>query len=248
MQGSPELSAPAAPADAWEEVVTDVASAVEEVTPSAAEAVELADVAASVIDWPNRLELVELAGQLDPLVAALLIALGVAYLVFGYYLHRGVAIINAAALGATGGWYIGEQAGSGLAGSVLGGIIAGAVAWPAMKAIVSLSAAIVGFSLGCAAWRAGGWADPYAPAGGLIGAVFLSMLGLAFFRTGVTLAAALQGAVMLLAGVASFGLQYEPIADFLREQIADRPLALPVTLVALTAIGTLLQTGETKED
>ena len=61
----------------------------------------------------------------------------------------------------------------------------------------------IGFVIGVAVWRALGMADTYAPAGGLIGAIFLFMLSFILLRLSIMIFTAVQGVVMLLGGLLS---------------------------------------------
>jgi hypothetical protein len=198
---------------------------------------EVVDVEVSALEvpWATREDVLDLVASSDAAVAGGLVAAGVMWWLFAGRGWRVLASLNLAALGAWGGWMVAEMLGhSGWSGLTLGALVAGIAAWPASKSAITLSGGIVGFVLGCVAWRLVGLDETYLVAGALLGAVVMLMLPLATHRLGATVVLAAQGTVMFGLGLLGFVMAYEPIATFVADGIKMYPVALPSTLLAST--------------
>lgn len=196
---------------------------------------------APAFEWPNQPDLLQHCREMDNILAAVLLFCGVAYAGFGYQLFKLLACANVAALGVWGGWWVGGQFDAKLPGMVIGGVLAAALAWPVVKAAVASCGAIIGFVVGCAVWRAFGLLDVYAPAGGAIGAVFLFMLTFSLFKLSVVTFTAVQGAVMLLAGLLGLLMKASEVDDPVTEWTTQYPVILPVVLFSISVIGVFFQ-------
>ena len=191
--------------------------------------------------WPGRGELLDACAATDGVLAAVLLVAGVGYLFVGYMLFKLLVVVNVAGLGAWGGWWLGERFGHPVAGTAVGGVVAAAVAWPAMRYAVAFCAAVVGFTAGVAVWRSAGLLDAYAPAGGLVGAVFLAMLSFVGFKLSIIAFTSVQGGILLLGGVLSLALKYDALGEPTRRFCEDQPLALPLALLVVSLAGVLFQ-------
>ena len=233
--------APPADFDGWG-VVDQLKTAGEGLAQAGRDAGEAVTSSAGVTPhWPDRAEMLDGCRGMDGLLAAVLLVAGAGYLAAGYMLFKLLVVLNVAALGAWGGWYVADGFGHPLAGLAVGGILAGAMAWPAMRYTVALCAGLVGFAVGVAVWRSLGLLDAYAPAGGLIGAVFLSMLSFALFKLSIITFTSVQGAAMLAAGALGLLMKYDAVAEPV-ERFADaQPVALPVALLVVAVVGLLFQ-------
>ena len=235
---------PADDFDGWG-VVGELRSAGDDLARAGRNVGQAADVVASSAGfephWPDRGEMLDGCRATDGLLAAVLLVAGAGYLVAGYTLFKLLVVLNVAALGAWGGWYVGRGFGQPLAGSAVGAILAGAAAWPAMRYTVALCAALIGFAAGVAVWRSLGLLDAYAPAGGLVGAVFLSMLSFVLFKLSIITFTSLQGAVMLAAGALGLLMKYDAVAAPIRRWTDQQPVVLPVALLVVAVVGVLFQ-------
>src|SRR5688572_31184525 len=83
--------------------------------------------------WPGQMDLLQWTQKMGPGMATLLILLGIIYLMFGFYLYKGLIVVNAGFVGAWIGAMIGERSGSAVPCAVLGAFIAAAVTFPMMK-------------------------------------------------------------------------------------------------------------------
>lgn len=191
--------------------------------------------------FPDRDNLLETCREMDSILAAVLLFAGMVYAAFGYTLFQLAVILNVGGLGAWGGWWLGKQLGAPIPGMILGAVLAAAAAWPAMRYTVAACAGLIGFIVGIAVWRALGMADNYAPAGGLIGGIFLFMLSFILFKLSIMSFTATQGAVMLLGGLLGLFLKYPEVDRPVSDWVLDQPVILPVALIALGVIGLLFQ-------
>lgn len=191
--------------------------------------------------WPDQADLLEWCRESDNIVAAVLLFAGVAYAIFGYQMYRLLACLNVAALGVWAGWWVGKQFDATAPGMIIGGVVAAAIAWPAVRVAVAACGGIVGFAIGCAIWRSLGMSDGYAAAGGGMGAIFLFMLTFVVFRASIIVFTAVQGALMFAAGLLGILLKYPDFDEPLSQWIAEQPVILPVALFALSVVGVFYQ-------
>lgn len=191
--------------------------------------------------WPDQADLLQWCRESDNIIAAVLLFAGVVYALFGHQVYRLLACVNIAGLGVWAGWWVGRQYDAPIPGMIVGGVIAAAMAWPAVKVAVAACGGIVGFAIGCAVWRALALADVYAPAGGAIGAVFLFMLSFIVFRGSIIAFTATQGAVMFTGGLLGIVLKYPDFDEPITQWIAEHPVILPVALFALSVVGVFYQ-------
>src|SRR5687768_16196996 len=62
--------------------------------------------------WPGQMDLIAWAQKMGPGMSTLLIILGIIYLAFGFYLFKGLIVVNAGFVGAWIGAAIGDKSGS----------------------------------------------------------------------------------------------------------------------------------------
>jgi hypothetical protein len=191
--------------------------------------------------WPDRHELLGYCREVDSILAAVMLFFGIIYCAFGYTLFRLAVTLNVAGLGIWAGFFVGKQFDARLPGMVIGGVLFAALAWPAMRLAVAVCGGLVGFVIGVAVWRSLGMADNYAAAGGLIGAIFLFMLSFSLFKLSILAFTAIQGAVMILAGVLGLLLKYPQADEKLTTWTTQQPAVLPITLLALSLVALIFQ-------
>ncbi len=179
--------------------------------------------------------------EADAFLAAVLLFFGIIYSAFGYTLFRLAVTLNVAALGIWAGFFAGKQFDARLPGMVIGGVLFAALAWPAMRLAVAVCGGLVGFVIGVAVWRSLDLADNYAVAGGLIGAIFLFMLSFSLFKLSILAFTAIQGAVMIIAGVLGLLLKYPPVDERITTWTSQQPAILPIALLALSLIALIFQ-------
>ena len=201
----------------------------------------------SQLRWPDREKLLTECREMDSILAAVLLFCGFAYSAFGYTLLKLVAMANVAGLGVWAGFWVGRLFDARVPGMLVGGVLAAAAAWPAMRYTVALCAGLVGFVVGVAAWRSCGLLDAYAPAGGAIGAIFLFMLSFVLFKLSVITFTSVQGVVMLLGGVLGLLMKAPEIDEPVTHLTGEHRVVLPIAILALSVVAILFQHGWTRE-
>ncbi len=202
--------------------------------------------AAPSIGWPDQAELIRWCHELNGPTAAILIALGVVYLAFGYWSFRAFMMLNFACLGAWFGTWAGGRYGQPVPAAIVSAIVLGALCWPLMKGAVSLTGVIFGAILGVYVWRAYGLDPGFGWAGGAIGAVFLGMLAFSVFKGSVIAFTSLQGATMLVFGLLGLLYKYPDLGPRLDATLAAWPYALPLAVFLPAVVGLLYQGSTNK--
>jgi hypothetical protein len=178
---------------------------------------------------------------MTPGTAAILVVLGVVYLMFGFYMYKGLVTLNAGILGAYIGAYLGSRTNDALAGSLIGGVIAAAVTWPLMKWAVAIMGGFCGSILGASIWCSVGCDAHYAWAGGLSGLIFFGMLSFILFRGSVIMYTSLQGAVMLIFGMLGLVYKYQSIAPSVTANMTAKSFILPSAIFIPAMFGLIYQ-------
>jgi len=191
--------------------------------------------------WPSQPDLLNWCQHMSPGLAALLILLGIVYLVFGFNLFKALVMLNAAAVGAAIGLAIGQKTEMGLALMVLCGFVAAALTWPLMKWAVAVMGGLAGALMGATIWQTFGLDPVYAWSGALTGLVGFGLLSFILFRGSVTMYMSLQGAAMLVFGILGMLDKYEQIAPKLTNTMAMKPFLLPMAIIIPAIIGMLYQ-------
>jgi hypothetical protein len=187
---------------------------------------------------PNYDDVMRWCHRMDPGSAALLLVLGIVFLLFGFTIYRALIALTAAILGAYLGFGLTEKmqnmAPIGLA---VGAVVFGAVAWVWTNWIAAVIGAIIGGLLGSAIWQLAGLSPAFAWSGALTGAVFLGLLCFVLFRISVIVYTSLQGAVMLAFGAMGMAYKYDAAGSFVDARMSAWPMLLPVTVLVLMLCG-----------
>src|SRR3712207_3871530 len=96
----------------------------------------------SPLTFPNQADLLSFAQKMGPGLAALMIIMGIVYLLFGFQLYRMLVLTNAIAVGAIVAGAIGDKSGAAVPCAIAGGVLAGAIAWPTTKYAVAVMGAL----------------------------------------------------------------------------------------------------------
>lgn len=194
--------------------------------------------------WPSQAELLNWCQHMTPGLAALLILMGIIYLIFGFKLFKGLVMLNAAAVGAAIGLAIGQRTEMGLALMVLCGFVAAATTWPLMKWAVAVMGGLAGALMGATLWQTFGLDAQFAWSGALSGLILFGLLSFILFRGSVTMYMSLQGAAMLIFGVLGMLDKYDQIAPKLTSTMAMKPFLLPMAIIIPAIIGMLYQQSD----
>jgi hypothetical protein len=191
--------------------------------------------------WPATGDLLAWCQSLNAASAALLLVGGVVYLMFGYYLFKGLITLNAALAGAYAGAFFGQAGEAALPGACIGAFIAAAVCWPLMRWAVAITGALIGFIIGVGVWRGIGLDPTFSPAGGIIGLVFCGMLSFILFRGSVMLFTSVQGAAMLALGLLGLMQKYPSVAPAIAKSLEKSPMLLPMAVFVPAVLGLIYQ-------
>ena len=191
--------------------------------------------------WPAQGDLLSLSQNMGPGMAAVLILLGVVYLLYGYNLFKILVVLNAALLGASLGLMMGDRSGAKWPLAVVGAVLLGAISWPAMKYAVALMGGMFGALVGTTMWRIMDLEPGYAWSGAAIGVVAGGLLCFILFRGCVMMYTSLQGSVMLIFGTLGLLLKYQDVAPRIGSYLLHHNFLLPMCIFVPTVIGMMYQ-------
>jgi hypothetical protein len=195
--------------------------------------------------WPHQHDLITWCQQMTPGVAALLILVGIVYLLFGFQIFKILVLANAAVVGAYFGAYLGKEGDAATIGAVICAVGAAAIAWPTMKYAVALMGGIFGALMGASVWHAVGLDPNVVWAGALVGLVSFGMLSFVLFRGSVMMYTSLQGAFMLVFGILGLIYQYHDAANQTTDHLKLQPFLLPASIFIPALIGLIFQQHNT---
>jgi hypothetical protein len=191
--------------------------------------------------WPVQGDLLSFSQNMGPGMAAVLILLGVVYLLYGFNLFKLLIVANAAMLGACLGLMMGDRTGAKWPLAVVGAVLLGAMSWPAMKYAVALMGGTFGALVGTTIWRIMDLDSNYAWSGAAIGLIAGGLLCFILFRGCVMMYTSLQGAVMLIFGILGLLLKYQDVAPRLGSYLTHHNFLLPMCIFVPTVIGMMYQ-------
>lgn len=191
--------------------------------------------------WPAQTDLLTWCEHMGPGMAALLILLGVIYLLFGIKVFKALMMLNAAAVGAAVGYLVGQRTEMGFALMVLCGFLAAALTWPMMKWAVAVMGGLFGAALGASLWNTIGLDSAFAWSGALTGIVLFGLLSFIIFRGSITMYMSLQGSVMLVFGILGMVYKYQEVAPKITHAMTLKPFLLPMAILIPAIIGILYQ-------
>lgn len=173
--------------------------------------------------------------------AAVSIAIGLVYLLYGFKVFKILVIVNAAALGAWVGYLATQQWQIPWWTPPVAGLALGLLAWPLMRYAVCVMGALAGALLGTFIAKAIGLSDQAVLAGAIIGLATLGLLAFVIFRIIVTGFTSLQGSLLATAGVVAVAARALHLSDPIRQGLADRPYMLPILIFVPAAAGFVYQ-------
>jgi hypothetical protein len=195
--------------------------------------------------WPQQTDLLSWCQQMTPGVAALLIILGIIYLLFGIQIFKGLILVNAAVVGAYVGNNLAGDGDPGVVCAVIGAVVAAAIAWPAMKYAVALMGGFFGALLGASIWHTLILPPNLVWAGALVGLVGFGLLSFVLFRGSVMMYTSLQGAFMMVFGILGLIYQYQDIAANVSRHLKIQPFWLPAAIFIPAVLGLIFQQHNT---
>ncbi len=179
--------------------------------------------------------------ELTWIQAAVLIAFGIIYLVYGWRIFKALVVINLGGLGLAGGYVLGNRLGSPLWGAILGTMVFSLVSFPFMKYSVAVLGGLAGGVIGGAFWRAVGLPEPLVWCGALVGLIAGGFLVFASYKTSIMLFSSLQGSMFVVAGILALLNDYPSIGDSLTVAVYGHVSLLPLLLIVPTLLGMYFQ-------
>ena len=193
--------------------------------------------------WPAQADLLHWCQHMNPGMAALLVLLGIVYLLFGFKIFHGLIMLNAAAVGAAVGFLLGQKTDMAMPLMVLCGFLAAALTWPMMKWAVAIMGGLFGALLGASVWQTCGLDPAFAWSGALTGLVLFFLISFIILRGSITMYMSLQGSAMLIFGILAMIFKYEQVAPRVTSAMVVRPFILPMAVFISAIIGILFQQG-----
>lgn len=178
---------------------------------------------------------------LSYLEAAVFIAFGIIYLIYGWRVFRALVTINFAGVGIYLGIFLGGKLGSALWGGILGAFLLGTVCWPFMKYSVSILGGFAGAILGGALWRIIGLPEPLIWCGALAGLIAGGLLVFSSYKTSIMLFTSLQGSSFVVIGTLALLSDYPNLGQHITDAVYAHMFLLPTLLIVPTVGGIIFQ-------
>jgi hypothetical protein len=191
--------------------------------------------------WPVQGELLSWSQQMGPGLAALMVLMGVVYLLFGYNIFKALVLLNAAILGAIVGSSIGDHTGGSVPLAITCAFIFAVITYPMMKWAVAIMGGLSGAAIGVSLWRTIGLDPHFAWAGSGMGLIFFCLLTFIIFRGCVMTYMSLQGATMLIFGLLALVFKYEGMTLRISSALALKPFVLPMLVFIPAVLGVVFQ-------
>ena len=200
--------------------------------------------------WPAQADLVSWCQQLGPGMAALLVLLGLIYLLFGYNIFKLLVAFNAAVIGGLLGAEIADRTHTAMVVPTIVSVafIAVIITLPLMKWAVAVLGGLFGAALGAGLWRTFGQDPHFMWAGAAIGLVLFGLLSFIVFRGCVMTYMSLQGATMLIVGLLGLVFKYNELEPRVSQGMMLRPFLLPMAILIPTVLGVMFQQNNTKPE
>ncbi len=200
--------------------------------------------------WPAQGELLNFCQQLGPGMAALLILLGVIYLLFGFNIFKLLVLFNAAVIGGIFGAQIASWTHTVYyyPTVITAAFVAVVITLPLMRWAVALLGGMFGAMIGGALWRTFGQDPHFLWAGAAMGLIFFALLSFIVFRGCVMTYMSLQGATMLILGLLGLVFKYNELQPQVAHGMLIRPFLLPMAIFIPTVLGIMFQQTHLKPE
>jgi hypothetical protein len=178
------------------------------------------------------------------LEAATFISFGVVCLFYGWRVFKVLVVINFGLLGMILGVLVTQRI-VGLHNELMGGLIGMGVlavlSVPLMRWAVCILGAAAGGILTSGLWYACGLTDAYIWAGALVGVIAGGMISFIVFKAAVILFASMWGSSLITAGSLAILYLYPRTTLQVESWVFNLRWFLPTVLMALTAVGIIIQ-------
>lgn len=202
------------------------------------------------MEMPVRADYVQDLIDLGSLPALLIVVMGFISLFYGWKIHKWLVVGNALYIGGLVGAHLGNYhsgENTWIITMFAGGLLLAAVSWTLMKGSISVMGAVAGGILGYGIWHyAASIAGNellirHAWAGASIGVIALGLLALLVFRTVVMVFSAMEGTLLMVSGILSLLLKYEPFSKGLQTSLNDNVHLLPMLIAVPGVVGFVAQ-------
>jgi len=198
---------------------------------------------------PEQAEFMSFLTSMGVIQGFLLIAVGVVYLLTGWKIFKTLVVVNAAVLGAYGGYIFGgnfQGENMPVFGAIAGALLLAVLAWPLMKYAVSLMGGLAGAFVGYGIWAHAAAAlgrpgHEFAWAGGLIGLITMGLLAFVIFRFVITVFTSLQGSAMMVSGLIAVALKVQSVSPRVMSALSGNKMLLHLLILAPAVVGFVYQ-------
>ena len=209
----------------------------------------------AIPDLPSHDEVLDALIELSQtnygaVMAMLLFACGLVYMLQGWKIFKILVIANAAILGAMVGGHIGgllRGENTWLYMGIAGGLLLAVLAGPLMRYAVSLMGGLAGSFVGYGLWRyvtsAADRPDlaQYGWVGALIGLIVLGLLAFVILKAVVTIVTSVQGSLMAVSGIVALLMKHPPLRESLESPLRTNNHLVAVLVGVPAVIGVAFQ-------
>lgn len=194
-----------------------------------------------ILNHPD--ELLVMLGQMNVVVAAVLLLVGLLCVLNGYQWHRWVVVFCALLAGIGLGLLFTQHMNERyvVAGAV--GLLCAVVAHPLLRFAVATFGAATGAFVGANLWTALGYAAETHWAGAAMGAIALGMASFIMFKHVVVLFTSIGGAALLVFSGITLLLHMPATEEAVRSSLVGNHLLVPLLVAVAAMIGLVLQEG-----
>ena len=199
--------------------------------------------------YPNQQEFIQSLPAMQAWQAAVMIVLGLIYMLYGWKIFKVLVIVNAMALGFILGAMLGnlQSLQWALWGGLGGAVLLAILALPLMRFAVALMGGLVGSFAGYHIWNyviAIMHRDDLAQfswAGAIIGLLVLGALTFLLFKLAVMIFTSIQGSFVMVSGMLALLLRIPEFYDKAYQPLVTNVHLLPILVAGPALLGLLLQ-------
>lgn len=198
-----------------------------------------------ILNHPD--ELLAMLGQLNVVVAGILLVVGILCVLNGYRWHKWVVVACALLAGVGLGMLMSSQLNERyiIAGAL--GLMCAVVAHPLLRFAVAAFGAATGAFVGANLWTALGYAPETVWTGAAMGAIALGLMSFIMFKHVVVLFTSIGGASLLVFSTITLALNVPTLEAPVRDSLMGNHLLVPLLVSVAAMIGLVLQEGRKAE-
>lgn len=195
-----------------------------------------------ILNHPD--ELLAMLGQLNAVIAATLLIVGILCVLNGYRWHKWVILIAAFLFGFGLGLLLSQHMNERfiVAGAI--GLLGAVVAHPLLRFAVAIFGGMTGAFIGANVWTALGYMPDAHATGAVIGFIILGMASFLMFKHVVVLFTSISGAALVVFSGITLLLNIPSIEPGVRASLTQNHVLVPLLIVVAAGIGLVLQEGQ----